>query len=90
MSRLSDSLPFSDFSFNVLSGSSIKVVFNSSRIASNTSFVATFFNAFHSNASINLATRSARIEQNKFVSSAVHFLVFFSLISTTSFVLTTA
>ena len=44
MSRLSDSLPFSDFSFKVLNGSSIKAVFDSSRIASSTSF-----NAFYSN-----------------------------------------
>ena len=46
MSRLSDSLPFSDFSFKVLNGSSIKAVFDSSRIASSTSFVAAFLMPF--------------------------------------------
>ena len=33
MSMFNDFLPFSDFSFDVLNGSSIKTVFNSSRIA---------------------------------------------------------
>ena len=75
MSRLSDSLPFSDYLFKVLNGSSIKAVSNSSRIASNISSVAAFFNAFCSNVSINLVTGSTRIEQNKLVSSAVQFLV---------------
>ena len=46
MSKLSDSLPFSHFSFEALNGSSIKAVFNSSRIASNTYFVAVFLMSF--------------------------------------------
>ena len=84
MPRLSDSLPFNDFLFKVLNDSSIKAVFHSSRIASNT-FVAVLLNVFRSNVIINLVTRSVRIEQTKFVSSAVHFVVFFSVTSTTYF-----
>ena len=42
-SRLSNPFPFSDFSFKDLNGFSIKAVFNSPRIASNTSFVTPFF-----------------------------------------------
>ena len=90
MSRLSDSLPFGDFSFNVLNGSSIRAVYSSSRIVSNISFVGAFFDTFRSNVNINLVTGSVRIEQNKLVSSAVRFLVvFFSMASATLFRLTT-
>ena len=42
-SRSSNSFPFSDFSFKDLNGFSIKAVFNSPRIASDTSFVTAFF-----------------------------------------------
>ena len=43
-----------------LNGSPIKAVFNFFRIASNTSFMAAFFNVFCSDVSINLVTGSAR------------------------------
>ena len=74
MPRLSDSLPFNDFLFKVLNDSSIKAVFHSSRIASNT-FVAALLNAFRSNVIINLVSRSVRIEQTKFVSSPLLLLL---------------
>ena len=81
MPILIDSLPFSTLSFKDLKGSSIKVIFNSSRTAANMSFVAAFLNAFRFDVSIALLTVSARIKANTFVSYAVQFVaVFYELL----------
>ena len=42
MSMLSNPLPFSAFSFKILEGPSIKAIFHSTKIVSNTSFVVAF------------------------------------------------
>ena len=73
--RLSDSLHCSDFSFKVLKDSSIKAVFNSFRIVSNTSFVAAFLNIFRSNVS---KKKNLFLVQSSFLFSFPWFLLLLS------------
>ena len=77
MSGLNNSLLFSDFSFKGLKVPSIKAACNFSKIGSNTSYVAAFFYVFCSNVRIDLVSGSARIEQNKCITSVVQLLVVF-------------
>ena len=85
MCRLSDCLSFSSLSFKALKRYSIKAIFNSLELPKISHLWQLFLTPFVLiKLSMNLLTVSARTEQNTFVSSAVQFLVFFLVTSTTS------
>ena len=85
MCRLSDCLSFSSLSFKTLKRYSIKAIFNSLELPKISHLWQLFLTPFVLiKLSMNLLTASARIKQNTFVSSAVQFLVFFLVTSTTS------
>ena len=78
-------LSFSSLSFKTLKRYSIKAIFNSLELPKISHLWQLFLTPFVLiKLSMNLLTASARIKQNTFVSSAVQFLVFFLVTSTTS------